>query len=78
MKKRKLSKEQRLANYLTQCRYYCSNCGHSVIIPAFVEKNCCDHCGTYIFKNKKDEFMYKLNIQLKKGNYETSNKAINK
>jgi hypothetical protein len=42
-------------------------CGHTVTIPDFAEKNLCSYCGTYVFKNKKDEFSYRMKEQLIKG-----------
>ena len=41
-------------------------CGHTVTIPEFVEKQLCTHCGNYVFKNKKDEFNYRMKEQMSK------------
>ena len=54
-----------LSNEYSKVRYYCK-CGHSVIIPHYVEKKICDWCGCYVFKNKKDEFEYRMNSLIKK------------
>ena len=45
-------------------KYRCA-CGHRVVIPNWVDKNVCDWCGNYVFKNKKDEFKYRLKEKLK-------------
>ena len=42
-------------------------CGHTVTIPEFVDKQLCKFCGTYVFKNKKDEFSYRVREKLIKG-----------
>lgn len=35
-------------------------CGHSVLIPARNDKKICTWCGEYVFRNKQDEFKYRL------------------
>lgn len=45
-------------------RYYC-NCGHSVVIFPKENKILCTHCGHWVFKNKKDEFKYRLKELIK-------------
>lgn len=40
-------------------RYICK-CGHSVYIPCYVDKLICSHCGRYVFREKKEEFKYRL------------------
>ena len=40
-------------------------CGHRVIIPKWVEKQICDWCGNYVFRDKKKEFEYRLKEKLK-------------
>lgn len=39
-------------------KVYCRHCGHSIIFTPTVKTNktICDHCGNYIYKNKKEEF----------------------
>jgi ribosomal protein S27AE len=39
-------------------------CGH--IIYVYKDKRICSNCGKYVFKNKEDEFKYRLNEKLKK------------
>lgn len=36
-------------------------CGHSTSISPTKEKVICSWCGSYIFANKRDEFLYRLN-----------------
>ena len=50
---------ERLSREYEKVRYKCK-CGHSVIIPAWVDKQLCNWCGNYVYKDKKDEFKCKL------------------
>jgi len=45
-------------------RYKCK-CGHSISIPAFAEKELCSYCGKWVFKNKRDEFIFRTKEKLK-------------
>lgn len=49
-----------MADEYDKVRHYCKKCGHSIIIPHWVEKTLCDWCGNYVFKNDKDEFKYRM------------------
>ena len=42
----------------------CENCGYTLPMQD-KEKGLCKYCGKYIFKNKKDEFNYRLKERLK-------------
>ena len=35
-------------------------CGHSVVVSNKIKKVVCNHCGRYVFRDKKDEFIYRL------------------
>lgn len=50
---------ERLSREYEKVRYKCK-CGHSVIIPTWVDKQLCNWCGNYVYKDKKDEFKNKL------------------
>lgn len=41
-------------------------CGCSTYIPSFKNTQTCRWCGRTVYKHKKDEFIYKLNVQLNK------------
>ena len=43
------------AKYKIKCK-----CSHTVVIPPFKDKVLCSYCGRYVFRNKKDEFMFRL------------------
>lgn len=65
------SNEWMLFNYekkriqpFVQNRYYCK-CGHSVVILPREKKVLCSYCGHWVFKNEKDEFVYRLKEKLK-------------
>lgn len=56
-----LKEYERMASEYAKVKYECSNCGHKVVIPYHVEKQLCNWCHNYVFKNKQDEFRYRLN-----------------
>jgi ribosomal protein S27AE len=43
---------------MSKIKRYCK-CGHSVIMPKFVDKQLCDWCNNYVFKDKITEFIYR-------------------
>lgn len=59
--KRMIALENELEKITRKCK-----CGHSVEI--YHEKRICTHCGKYVFKNKEDEFKYRLNEKIRKKN----------
>lgn len=61
--------EQKIADSKSKVKQICK-CGHSVIVPSYVKKVKCNWCGCYVFKNKQDEFNYKLEIAIRKKKYE--------
>lgn len=54
---------QRAVNFYSTC-LHCERCGHSLQVTR-KNKVFCEWCGRYIFKNKKDEFEYRLKEKLK-------------
>lgn len=40
-------------------KYMCK-CGHRNIIPKWRDKTLCSWCNRYVFKNKRDEFKFRL------------------
>ena len=50
---------------LQKHKYKCK-CGHKVFMDKNKTKAVCDWCGRYVFKNKKDEFNYRMKEALKK------------
>ena len=49
---------------LSKIKKKCKHCGHSMIFEK-VDKMICTHCGNYVYKNDKIEFMDNLNKKLK-------------
>lgn len=49
---------------LSRYRYKCK-CGHKVVIPEWEEKQLCHWCKNYVFKNKKDETLYRIKEMIK-------------
>ena len=56
---------KRMSNEYAKVKYTC-HCGHRVIIPKWVKYQLCGWCGSYVFKNKKDEFEYRMNEKMKR------------
>ncbi len=50
---------QKQMRELDKSKYRCK-CGHRVVIPAWIDRNICDWCGHYVYKDKETEFKYKL------------------
>lgn len=53
-----------MSNNYAKVKYQCKKCGHKVVIPKWVDKQLCDWCGHYVFKNEKDEFKYRIKEKL--------------
>jgi hypothetical protein len=52
---------------ISKVRYKCK-CGHVVTIYNRMHHNICSHCRRLVFKNKRDEFIYRLGEALRKVN----------
>lgn len=52
---------------LSKARIVC-NCGHRVIMPPHFDKVLCSWCGNYVFKDKKAEFEYRINQEMRRNN----------
>ena len=57
---------KRKSEVYSQNKYQCKHCGHKQLIPNFMEKNLCDWCGFWVFKNEKDEFLFRMKEKIKK------------
>ena len=55
---------ERMMDEYEKVKYKCNRCGRKIVIPEWVDKNVCDWCGHYVFKNKKDEFIYRMREKL--------------
>ena len=56
---------ERRAEELDKVKYICK-CGHRVIIPKGVDKQLCDWCNHYVFKDKNEEFKYRLKEKIRR------------
>lgn len=56
----------KVVNAYNEIKYECKNCGHKQLILPHREKEICDICGRYVFKNNKDEFKFRFKEALKK------------
>lgn len=60
MKKLLTNKEyNKMSDELDKVKYKCK-CGRRSVIHYNEEKTICSWCGRYVFKNKKDEFKYRI------------------
>lgn len=41
-------------------------CGHSIFMPAYIDKIICTHCRNLVFRDKKKEFEYRLRKEIRK------------
>ena len=57
---------ERMTQEYDKVKYKCK-CGHRVIIPVWKDKQLCSWCGNYVFKDKKEEFEYKIKQIMNKG-----------
>ena len=55
---------RKIMNERTNHRYYCK-CGHTVIIRPNVDKILCHWCNNWVFKDKQEEFKYRLKEKMK-------------
>lgn len=49
----------------TKLSVYCPHCGHTVLMIN-VDRTICTHCGYWVYKDAKTEFMYKMKENIKK------------
>lgn len=56
---------ERMTKEYDKVKYACK-CGHRNIIPYNKEKTICSFCGSYVFKNKKDEDLYRIKERMMK------------
>ena len=56
---------ERRADELDKVKYRCK-CGHRVIIPKGIDKQLCDWCNHYVFKEKSEEFKYRIQEKLRR------------
>lgn len=54
----------KIHNERTANTYKC-NCGHSVVMRPSEFKTLCYWCNKWVFKNKEDEFKYRLKEKMK-------------
>ena len=73
---KKLTNEDKLAEFVTKHKTKCKYCGAKVfIIPTFKRnKILCGCCGRFIYKNPLDEFKDKLKREIRKEEENDSHK----
>jgi len=55
---------ERMTQEYDKVKYRC-RCGHRVIIPYNVDKQICSHCKRYVFKDKSEEFKYRVKEKMR-------------
>lgn len=50
-----------IADIKSKCK-----CGHTKVIPVYVDRIICNYCGHWIYRTPKLEFEYKLREEMKK------------
>ena len=56
---------QKLQDELNNYTYTCE-CGHRVVILPQKDKVICNWCKHYVFKNKQEEFKYRMNEKIRR------------
>ena len=46
---------EKISNFKIKCK-----CGHTMLMPPHLDKMTCSWCKEYVFRTKKDEFLYKM------------------
>lgn len=64
---RNLTKDDRRFEEYSKITYKCRHCGHIVTIHGYMEKVIYTHCGYWVFRTPKDEFMFRVGNFLKSG-----------
>ena len=57
---------ERMTKEYDKVKYRCKKCGHKVVIPSWVNKQICDWCGVWVFKDEKEEFKYRMQEKLRR------------
>ena len=60
-KNRLTNKQIEIAHEIAMKNTVKCSCGHSVVITNRYNRTLCKWCGKWVFKTKKDEFIYRLN-----------------
>ena len=61
---KKLEKDKSRIQMYANNTYKCK-CGHSVTIRPVSEKALCRWCGKWVFKNKQDEFKFRMKEKIR-------------
>ena len=64
---RKWTDDDKIFDEYRKITYRCRHCGHSVTIHGYMDKVICNHCGYFVFRTPKDEFMFRIGNFLKSG-----------
>ena len=59
-----------MMNEYEKVKVKCKHCGRKKVIPVWRDKELCDWCGYYIYRNKQMEFKDNIKKMIKERNYE--------
>ena len=62
---RRKTKDEMISSYYRQYMYRC-RCSHTQLIPNQIDRVICNHCGNWIYRDKRVEFKDKIKSLLKK------------
>ena len=55
---------ERMSNELNKVKVKC-RCGARIVVPMQVDKGLCYRCKNYVFRDKKEEFKYRMREKLR-------------
>ena len=64
----KVENPNKYTDNLQDIKVKCPNCGHSFVIPVFLDTKICKHCNHKVHNNTKMYFDYKLKKMMKERN----------
>lgn len=59
----KMKEIQELYEKMNDHKLKCS-CSHTMFMPNKRDRMCCNHCGRWVYKDKKTEYKYKMREML--------------
>lgn len=73
----KYEEDSKLMHTLTECSIKCKHCGHTINLFN-ADRTICSWCGSFVYKNPKLEFRYKMKIKLREVENDRKEKRNNK
>lgn len=64
----KVEKPDKYLEKIQELKVRCPYCGHTIVIPVFVDKQICSYCKRKVQNNSLLYFKYKMRNELEKNN----------